>query len=746
MADKEDKGSSGDGEEIVLSIEETNAIREKLGLKPLKMEETKDEKVRVNSEKIRKEREQEERAAEVQAKVAEMRSKRIANQAIADKSIAEELEDEPDSVNDWVAKMRKKKEESEQAAAKAAEEGGESGTTTLKKKGGKKGKKAKKSAAEGYTAGGLTVAHTIDEFEEGEMQILTLRDSSILDENNLGINEDEDVLENVKLVETEKRDRNKNLKKLRPGYAGYDDEEFDEKGEPKQKNVLAKYDRDDENYQRGQIKLNDTGVFDDVKAKRLEEMRRKLEAAKSGRAVFNLSASASNVSKPADYMTMEEAAVAFKKPAMKKKKKIRKKKFDLSSLGTEDANEDHGSRSQVDKGVEEAQRRRKTMVEARKNYEKALGKANDMSEKVLKKGKKQQAEESETGAAMDVDEGMPPPPLPADEPSSASYPAQSNGSSSQKPSPFPEFDDEEDDDAELQAALARARRHAQREKKSSAETLAEEIAREKEEKGEGEDGEDGSGGVLLTATSEFVRGIELHQDDEDFLKEREKQFQKEFKSKEGGGEEREEEEEEETAPAQAGGWVTHDGEDGGMELEKKHELDPEEAKRKAEEVAFIKDEPALQRGLGGALELLRKRGGLEKNDVIRAGRAKDERMAVERNANEISIDRYDEYGRLMTTKEAWRALCHDFHGIKPGKKRQEKMLRKWKDELQQRGLGGSEKMVKQALPLENTLAKTGQAYIVYKGGSIRENLKEERKRAKENKEGGGERAAKKTKV
>ena len=37
--------------------------------------------------------------------------------------------------------------------------------------------------------------------------------------------------------------------------------------------------------------------------------------------------------------------------------------------------------------------------------------------------------------------------------------------------------------------------------------------------------------------------------------------------------------------------------------------------------------------------------------------------------------RRDEFGRLLTRKEAFRQLCYGFHGNKPGKRKQEKRLR-----------------------------------------------------------------------
>ncbi|CAN6893299.1 unnamed protein product, partial [Brassica oleracea] len=38
-----------------------------------------------------------------------------------------------------------------------------------------------------------------------------------------------------------------------------------------------------------------------------------------------------------------------------------------------------------------------------------------------------------------------------------------------------------------------------------------------------------------------------------------------------------------------------------------------------------------------------------------------------------------ECGRILTEKEAFKKLCHGFHGKKPGKRKQEKRMRKHED-------------------------------------------------------------------
>ncbi len=65
--------------------------------------------------------------------------------------------------------------------------------------------------------------------------VLTLKDQNILQEEG-------DVLVNVNLVDVERYKKNNEIKKQRPGYQPFEEEEVDELGIPKSKPLLAKYD------------------------------------------------------------------------------------------------------------------------------------------------------------------------------------------------------------------------------------------------------------------------------------------------------------------------------------------------------------------------------------------------------------------------------------------------------------------------------------------------------------------------
>ncbi|KAI5398633.1 SART-1 family protein DOT2 [Lathyrus oleraceus] len=96
-------------------------------------------------------------------------------------------------------------------------------------------------------------------------------------------------------------------------------------------------------------------------------------------------------------------------------------------------------------------------------------------------------------------------------------------------------------------------------------------------------------------------------------------------------------------------------------------------------------EVAVGRGLSGALKLLQDRGTLkesiewggrnmDKKKSKLVGILEDEGKEVQ-NKKEIRIERRDEFGRILTPKEAFRKFSHTFHGKEPGKMKQEKLKR-----------------------------------------------------------------------
>ena len=202
-----------------MSLEETNRVREKLGLKPLRVGESDRAKRQREAEEAahaaRRDAEKSKETAEIAARIAAAKERRqmdARNRATAQLGEADDAEDD---LSAWVSKSRdielkeklEAKRKAEELARKLAEqdddfedsESDDDGET-----------RPKKSLGDMYTyeaLAGLRVRHGADEVAEGETVVLTLKDSSILDETRTGVNDEGDELENVLLAEEKRRKR-----------------------------------------------------------------------------------------------------------------------------------------------------------------------------------------------------------------------------------------------------------------------------------------------------------------------------------------------------------------------------------------------------------------------------------------------------------------------------------------------------------------------------------------------------------
>ncbi|KAG8376348.1 hypothetical protein BUALT_Bualt09G0053800 [Buddleja alternifolia] len=129
-------------------------------------------------------------------------------------------------------------------------------------------------------------------------------------------------------------------------------------------------------------------------------------------------------------------------------------------------------------------------------------------------------------------------------------------------------------------------------------------------------------------------------------------------------------------------------------------------------------EPALGKGLAGALGLLKDRGIL-KETVEWGGRNVDKKKSKlvgiyenDHGTKEIRIERRDEFGRMLTPKEAFRQDSHKFHGKAPGKKKQEKHMRQYQEELKRRIADTPSLLLER---MREAQAKSKKPYLVLNG-------------------------------
>ncbi|KAK2162666.1 hypothetical protein LSH36_94g05047 [Paralvinella palmiformis] len=273
--DNRDVPESDVKESLSLSISDTNKIRAKLGLKPLDVpgssgkdgddsKSSKKEDVHVpptNLSDVKK-------TEDLREKMLQMKEKRRINKKLGMvKTLAGTDSDDEDTLA-WVLKNRKIQDEREKAAkqAKMLEEmDAEFGVGELIENEFKPQKK--------YTAkelAGLKVEHDQEKFGEGQTVILTLKDKGVLDE-------DEDTLINVNIKDEERAQRYKENKKKKLDYNPYD-EEFDQYGTLKPKEILDKYDEEIHGKKIESFQLGRGGKYDAEQDKRMEEIKRELAA------------------------------------------------------------------------------------------------------------------------------------------------------------------------------------------------------------------------------------------------------------------------------------------------------------------------------------------------------------------------------------------------------------------------------------------------------------------------------------
>uniref|UniRef100_A0A2N9EH52 SART-1 family protein n=1 Tax=Fagus sylvatica TaxID=28930 RepID=A0A2N9EH52_FAGSY len=491
---------------------------------------------------------------------------------------------------------------------------------------------------------GVKVLHGIDKVVEGGAVVLTLKDQNILADGD--VNEEIDMLENVELGEQKQRDEAYKAAKKKTGFF---DKFNDDPGA--EKKMLPQY--DDPIADEG-LALDERGRFSGEAEKKLQELRKRLEGASTNNRFEDLNAMGKSTS---DYYTQEEM-LQFKKP--KKKKSLRKKeKLDLDALEAEALSSglgvgDLGSRNNAKrKAIKEEQERAE--AEQRNNaYLSAYAKADEASKSLRM--------EQTLPVKLEEDEK-------------------------------PVFADDDDD---LYKSLDRARKLAlkkQEEKPASgpqaiallATTIANSQIAEDQNPTTGESQENK---VVFTEMEEFVWGLQL--DEEARKPENEDVFMQEDEEPKASDEEIKDE---------AGGWteVKDVSADEDLPNEDKEEIVPDETIH----------EVAVGKGLSGALKLLQERGTLKESidwggrnmdkkksklvGIVDADEPKETRStSLVDHKKEIRIDRLDEFGRIMTPKEAFRMISHKFHGKGPGKMKQEKRMKQYQEELKLKQMKNSD--------------------------------------------------------
>eukprot|EP00501_MAST-03F_sp_TOSAG23-6_P002400 GSMAST32.ASY1.ANO1.2509.1 assembled CDS len=691
---------------VSCSVAETNRIRALLGMKPLSTggsaHENAEKKLWSEQKQRLDEKVKEKRAKDLETKLAKLKRQKAYYAKLEGKGLGEQS-DEDESALAWVEKSRKSK------VAKEVQEKVEK-IKALKLS--HRFDQEDESFGNVYSAAdlkGMKIQHGVDQFSEGTT-VLTLKDSSVLEEGNDAAS-GQLILENVELRDDE---RTEFLKKQReraalPVYSAVDDEmDIDEalslraasEGErqaARKKKLLQHYNEQKQSGPKMTLDGSETITSEEI-IRRAEEKRIANCKLRPGEVLESLSVEKPKIS---DYYTKSEVEaqavqeVTFKKKR-KKKKKRRKKALDKKDATMSFAdqletgingsqnnknnkkNVDRGSRSKSKKRQQNEKDSRNEQERRARSYRSAQRKAGEIDQRVYKE---------EAAAAADA----------------AAF-------------------DSGDDDAFLAASIARARRLAKVQKKANvgegirdhAASVAQRVARLKEKSVKKVKVE---GTVLFSSTEEFSQRLKMSVEERNA----EKRLLSEASEKQNV-----DNISNELVESNNDNSVSNDmdidsndnnaGQNGPNSSIEKSTLSPTKEEDSTATNAFQEAEPLVKTGLAATLAMLSRRGDLRNSGEIMTGRANDKKKYYSDKDDKIKLEYRDSLGRLLSQKEAYRHLSYKFHGKKPGRKKQLKLMRKLEEERQLKHMGISDTPHNVVSRMKEKQMETGQSFLVVSKG------------------------------
>ena len=777
MASAAPEEFTGGGEDLSMGVDASNALRVKLGLKPLREGKSKkEEEIEKRSEEAADADKQAEREVEIETKLEKMKNKRLLRTEMQGPSVAEKLKESGGMAAtagfaDWVSHTRTLDKDRELAKKREAE------------------LEAQDKQGDEYTSAdlaGMSVAHDVGDMRDGETVIMTLKDSSILQEEDgdVAMNEEEDKMENVMMVEDQRTKQRLDTKKKK-AFARYQDAlAAEESGAMDGGAVLPHYDDIDpvtgearkKEASSASFTLGEQGAEMDAKRAKLEAIKAKLAKGTGGVRTGAVAQSVDVVMQQAtaaatDYYSEKEMTQFAKPKEKKKRRKVRKKKKgsiadELEPL-EDQGDDDRGSRKDAAKARRDTDEDATAAASKKRGYENALAKADEKARQM----------------AADADGDGGPAGLILDE----------------------------EEDAEMKKALDRARRLKSKTDAGMSTGLAGvkaqvDAAKAKSEADAAAGGDDGGEeleDLEFTVTGEFCKAIST-----DHL--RKKRKATETAAGEDNDDDDDSDEEggaggaaaaSESGTRETGGWAS--------DKKKKQKVDEgAEGDESDEEVGALDAEPMAASGMAAALALARSKGMLREaeqtksfgrsNDIKvqrtqeadekkkeaqlreeaakeaaknggRGGSGRDDRGRDSRGGRDASkpaaagrgmgppvprarqgnlddvaridemmkakaatreIHYADENGRKLTTKQAFRQLAHQFHGITPGKKALEKQMRIEAEANAMQEMSVVDTPLNSSVAMQKEQETTGKAFINIDAKKVSEKeMKKLKKRA-----------------
>ena len=732
-----------------LSVSETNALRKRLGLAPLK-EETlttltttrREESDFDDDEKEKRAAQKEEEEETLREKLKERKRRKM--DRLNAKRLYEGEEGEEEDAKTWVQKSRRLNKKT--TTTTRSSKGGRNSTRDMARRYEEEDEEhgvveytEKDLAGLKVDRAALEVVAKGEDGGDGDGVVLTLADKSVLDSDS------EDELENVRVTERERNAKNKKL----AGKGNKKDEimreDEDELTGLKKKKILSKYDDEygEEEKDEKFMTLDGTGGIqkdaEEIRKRNAKELKLRMAGLVKGELT---SAEVSKTATQTDaYTKEEEELIKFNSSKKKKKKKvgkedkskkIRKKKkkkendedsddedggFDVSKLeGDELAKEANAaathrrSRKTTNGNVGEEQPSRDDEA-----WAKAMDKARDnVDEKIL---------------------------------------ANLAGDTKKEGEPLDFATEEEEDELERALATARETKKKTKEKKiipaNGEQSLFERIAkleREKPTDMNADNTRNTDENLALTDVAEFCRGVGLDTsggDDKSNAFVAKGRTSKNLKRKRANHIEEETNGEEiDWEKARADKLPDEEDEDApqivqtGDAVDVKMEDDGGVAEQQQQHEEKSKTTNPIRRniGLASVLQDMKASGQLEDKGPRWSGRANDlkdhhDRRRVleasgviqegarssETQKFNFKLDKYDEFGRTLTPKEAFRELCWKFHGKAPGAKAKEKRLRKYEEEQNALRDGDGNKGGNAIERMQAVQKTTGDSFVVLSG-------------------------------
>ncbi|KAG6908342.1 hypothetical protein DXG01_005253 [Tephrocybe rancida] len=672
-----------------ISLEETNKIRISLGLKPLSEDaptgNDKEKEAEDNYAKRREREDKERESKKIQDRIAKVRNRKELNASLKGSTLGDADADTDDTLK-WIKRSKKKEKE----LAKKRQEELESMDKAFQDE------YTERASYELLTRfvlkplllgdlEGLKVSHDFDEMDEGEARILTLKDSRILDN-------EEDELQNVEMAEDERTKKNNELKIKKRDYTGYDDDEFVEGNQGIKRSVLAKYDEDINGAQETGFRLGSSVVSTKTK----QEEQKHQAAASVNKSLLSIDY-AKNL-EMTDYL--KEGDVGFKKPRTKKKRPSRRvaesepvpdNEMDVDQkpivprvrdLDTNFVDDDDLQAALARSRKAKLHKAKKLTPEqlAQKIAEQRTRDEEDVREAINVESDKEDSDESKGLTFDDTSEfvrAVGVNPVKA-EPKDVSM----------APSPPPQI--------------------KQRSPSRDVSMAPGDQAMEEVEAGEvvvKEEDEEEDEMAILNAIENAIRATEVEES------------MRQVKQEDDG----------------MGGTSSEQTFSSGMAstlniLRQQGILSaPASDQREREKTQLQRDlwlAEQRRRVSQREVEKLQSRGANKdqaqreyENRMREQQEARDNSEAFKNYKPDVNIVYYDEFGRALTPKEAWKALSHKFHGKGSGKAKTEKRLKKIAEEQKQAAMTSGDTPLSMNSAFQQRQQKAGQAHFVLSVGN-----------------------------